>query len=184
MELTELEFENLLQSSFKDEMNVPDEINQRLMKKIHQKSRYKRILKSVPLSAAACLLVGVMIVSVISNEGGRKTSDEFYQPIAVNEKMYAVTMDLARGEVQKSRSIDNTLAEFLNNDVEKLMIVSQKIKDHMKNESEFEYFEDFLGISGNERYYITDLGELVVIFDAGVVAPEEHGKIYINIGVI
>ena len=154
------------------------------MKKIYQKSRYKRILKSVPLSTAACLIVGVMIVSVISNNNGNKTSDEFYQPIAVNETNYAVTMDLAREEVQKSSPIDNRLVEYLNNDVEKLMLVSQKIKNHMKNESEFEYFDDFKGISGNERYYITDLGELVVIFDAGVVAPEEHGEIYINVGVI
>lgn len=184
MELTELEFENLLQSSFKDEINVPDELNQRLMKKIYQKSRYKSILKSVPLSAAACLVVGVMIASVVSNDGGKKTSNEFYQPIAVNDKMYAVTMDLARGAVQESKPIENTLIEFLNNDVEKLMIVSQKIKDHMKNDSEFGYFDDFQGISGNERYYITDLGELVVIFEQGVVAPEEHGEIYINIGVI
>ena len=181
MELTELEFENLLQLSFKDEANVPDELNQRLMKKIYQKSRYKRILKSVPLSAAACLIVGVMVVSVISNNGN-KTSDEFYQPIAVNETNYAVTMDLAREEAQKSIPIDNRLVEYLNNDVEKLMLISQKIKDHMKNESEFEYFDDFKGISGNERYYVTDLGELVVIFDAGVVAPEEHGEIYINVG--
>ncbi len=182
--MTEIEFESLLQLAFRDSKNVPDEINQKLKKKLYKKSRYKRILKSVPISAAACLVIGGVVASVMFNVGGNSNNDMISKPITANETQNAVTMEMARGAIEENKSIDCILIDSLDNNIEKLMTVSESVKSYMEDNSQYAFYEDFKGLSGNERCYFEESGELVVIFDAGTVAPEEHGEIFINVGII
>ena len=181
--MTEIEFEGLLQSAFKDSNNVPDEINQKLKKKLYKKSKYKRILKSIPVSVAACLVIGIAAASVILNGDKDNTDDIMYKPIAVNEKIRAniIPENKGMGAVEESVAFDSVL---IGNDIENLMSVSDKVKEYMLANPDYEFYDGFDGLSGNERYYYEESGELVVIFDAGTIAPEEHGEIFINVGII
>ena len=71
----------------KDESEVPFKTNEKLKKKLNTKSKYKRILKSVPVSAVACLVIGAVVTSVMLNDGTNNADDISYIPIAVNEKI-------------------------------------------------------------------------------------------------
>lgn len=181
--MTELEFEGLLQSAVGGSKNVPDEINQRLKRKLYNKSRYKRILKSVPVSMAACMILGVVVASVMFNQTPNDNSDIISKPMAVNERI--ATTDIAvknqeRSPIEKSIAFDSMSTK----NIENVQLVADKVKEYMEANPDYEFYDSFNGLSGNERCYIEESGELVVIFDAGTVAPKEHGEIYINVGII
>ncbi len=181
--MTEFEFEGLLQSAIRDSKNVPDEINQRLKQKLYKKSRYKRILKSVPISMAACVVIGVIVASVMFNNTPNDTNDIISKPMAVNEKMATTDFalkNMARNSIEESIAFDNMLIK----DIDNVVLVAKKVKEYMEDNPDYEFYEDFKGLSGNERCYFEESGELVVIFDAGVIAPKEHGEIFINVGII
>ncbi len=184
--MTEIEFEGLLQSAFKDSGNVPDEINQRLKKKLYKKLKYKRILKSIPASMAACLVIGIAVASVMLNGGKDNTEDIMHKPIAVNEKIRTTIIPENRemGAVEESIAFDNALIGSIDNDIEKLMSITDKVKEYMIANPYYEFYDGFEGLSGNERCYYEESGELVVIFDEGTIAPKEHGEIFINVGII
>ena len=186
MELTELEFEDLLSFAMKDESEVPLKTNDKLKKKINAKLRYKRIMKAVPASAA-CVVIGVVLTSVMLNDGGNNVNDVVHKPIAANEKIITTDLserNIARGTVEESKTINNTLIECLDNDIEKMMTVTARVKEYMQNNPQYAFYDDFKGLSGNESCLNEESGELVVIFDAGTVAPKEHGEIFINVGII
>ena len=181
--MTEIEFEGLLQSAMNDNSAVPEEINQRLRRKL----RHKRILKSVPVSAAACLVIAVTAASVMFNGGKDNTDDLMYKPIAVNDKIKTTVVEeknMARATVEKGIAFDDALIESIDNDTDKLMRITDKVKEYMLLNPDYEFYDGFEGLSGGERCYYEESGELVLIFDAGTVAPEEHGEIFINVGVI
>ncbi len=272
MELTEFEFDNLLNSAMKIDENIPYGINDKLKKKINSKYRYKKMIKSIPVSAAACLVAGVVLTSVMYNnqniydipkgisnvpdDNGIVISSVIEEDIKVpleNEKIVPkvsqnTNVDLS-DDTAKTKSNETinfvlksaeqegvtpgktsvaeselavfdgdemqvtdpvsesyaqelpedsleystrampevkniSLAEYLANDQALITLVSQKIKEQMLYDSEFGYFEDFSMISGNERYYLTEQNELVIIFDAGTIAPTDHGEMYFNVGVV
>ena len=181
--MTEFEFEGLLQSAIRDSKNVPDEINQRLKQKIYKKSIYKRIIKSVPVSMAACVAVGVMVVAVISNRTPNNNSDIISKPMAVNERIATTDIapnNLARNSVEESVAFDSMSTKDIGN----AHLVNERVKEYMNDNPDYGFYKDFNGISGDERYYLEESGELVIIFDAGDIAPEEHGEIFINVGII
>lgn len=232
MELTEFEFEELLSSAMKDESEVPFKTNDRLMKKLNAKLRYKRIIKAVPASAAACLVIGVVLTSVMYNnqEVYELKGDEVNQGLVIGtieeknvttaqeivdekdtkqpkSKKTAVTQNVSADiaqieaysgeepqeiaepvveveEATKTRSISMTLTDYLDNSEELIANVSEMVKEKMSADEYIEYFEDFVSITGNENYYLTEKNELVIIFEPGIVAAEENGEIYINVGVI
>lgn len=181
--MTEFEFEGLLQSAIRDSKNVPDEINQRLKQRLYKKSRYKRILKSVPVSMAACVVIGVIVASVMFNQTPNDNSDIISNPMAVNEKIATTDIavkNMARSSIEESIAFDNMLIK----DIDNVVIVAEKVKEYMKDNPDYEFYDEFKGLSGNERCYFEESGELVVIFDAGAIAPKEHGEIFINVGII
>ena len=180
--MTEIEFEGLLQSAFKNNSDVPDEINQKLKKKLYKKLKYKRILKSIPVSVAACFVIGIAVASVMFNSGENKIGD--INPIVVNDTQEAVKMNMARGAAKESLDINNTLLEALDNKVEKVMKVTSEVKKYIADNPDYDFYDGFVGLSGNEKCYYEESGELVVIFDSGSIAPEEHGEIFINVGIV
>ena len=283
MDLTEFEFEDLLSLAMKDNGEVPLKTNEKLKKKLDAKLRYKRIIKVVPSSLAACLVVGVVLVSVVHNnqelydfkvddtnqfqnqgvvikdsqeknvisEENFKTKDvptqqktdnksekqaeikdlsvtekvssETYKQDVkpedkiVNENIPAETAQIEVYSVAKTQvttdetSVEETqvatdeasveeasvflakamptasemlLADYLENNQELIDDVSEKIKEKMSDDEYVDFYEDFTSVTGNENYYLTEKNELVVIFKSGVVAAEENGEIYINVGVI
>ena len=136
---------------------------------------------------AACLVIGIAVASVMLNDGKDNTDDIIYKPIAVNERIK--TTDIAEknmkmGAVEESIAFDNALIGSVDNDIEKLMSITDKVKEYMIDNPDYEFYYGFEGLSGNERCYYEESGELVVIFDAGTIAPKEHGEIFINVGII
>ena len=257
MVLTEFEFENLLSTATKEEFKVPDELNKKLKKRIKNKYRFNRMRKAIPASFAACLLVGVVLISAMNNDKksfdapkydnsanngivissekhksrnveqtvvSEKAGEEAQVASTVNEKNIETKNDTAivtdeapvvitdvvaqpveefAEEVQTADVTEETiqpmsrmgggggvaapmlLCDYLDGDEEARLLVSERIKEKISDNSDgIEYFEDFSSVSGNERYYLTEENELVVIFDAGVIAKEENGEIYFNVGKI
>ena len=72
MELTEFEFEDILKNAMKAEDEDINALNITLKKKINSKYKYKKLLKSIPVSAVACVMVGFVITSVIYNNKNLK----------------------------------------------------------------------------------------------------------------
>ena len=187
MELTEFEFEDLLSLAMKDGSEVPLKTNDKLMKKINVKIRNKRIMKAIPASVAACMVIGVVLTSVMLNNGGKNVNGIIYEPIAVNEKIKTTDIsekNMTRATVEGSKTINNTLIDCLDNDIEKIMTVTARVKEYMQNNPQYAFYDEFKGLSGNESCLKEVSGELVVILDAGTVAPKEHGDIFINVGII
>lgn len=243
------EFDNLMKA-LADEKEVPQELNLKLKNKIRAKYRYNKLVKSVPLSAVACIAVGIILVSSVNrNEENFVVPPQVVSETIISEEIFvedepviadkkeikeskkekvkksaivetketdpadepvndgiAVAQieptDLSGNEpmlisedaapMSRGRMIEEdnigerslSLIEYLVNDEEKISLVSQRIKDQMQNNEEIDYYDSFISISGNERYDVTVENELVVFFDAGVVAPEEFGEQAFNVGVI
>ncbi len=235
MELTE--FDKMMNSLMNDEKEVPKELNLKLKKKIRAKYRYNKLVKSIPMSAVACIAVGVFLVSAINdneellnvpqqNVNEAIISQEIVskeQPLVEknNIKTQEKTIEVKREEpviipnnegiavaqVEPNEGIavaqaepnegiavvqtelideseDMSLIEYLENDEEKILLVSERIKEQMSADEEIDYYKEFESIVGDEEYYLTDECELVIIFDEGEIAPEEHGKLYFNVGII
>lgn len=241
------EFDNLMKA-LADEKEVPQELNLKLKNKIRAKYRYSKLVKSVPLSAVACIAVGIILVSSVNrneenfvvppqvvsetiiseethtekepesvaekkenkkqdikkiennekkqtepvlepvNDGiavAQIDSMELYEdePLPVSEEPVSMSRGrMIKEDATQERSL--SLIQYLANDEQKLSIVSQIIKEQMVNNEDIDYYDTFSSVSGNERYDVTEENELVVIFDAGVVAPEEFGEQAFNVGVI
>lgn len=241
------EFDNLMKA-LADEKEVPKELNLKLKNKIRAKYRYNKLVKSVPLSAVACIAVGIILVSSVNrneenfvvppqvvsetiiseethtekepesvaekkenkkqdikkiennekkqtepvlepvNDGiavAQIDSMELYEdePLPVSEEPVSMSRGrMIKEDATQERSL--SLIQYLANDEQKLSIVSQIIKEQMVNNEDIDYYDTFSSVSGNERYDVTEENELVVIFDAGVVAPEEFGEQAFNVGVI
>lgn len=280
--MTESEFEELLSRAMNDNYEAPPKLNERLQKKLLFKARYQKIAKAFPTSAAACLLIGVALTSLVYNnrasfelqnnsernfrndeavisvneeyssfeEEPRQESEEIKPNVRSNEKMSsrqtkkaavgqetekkekeekreseqtgAVAYDYAASEaaVEEEASVGmpqtavtaaeeqttpcnedttndvsvyagggrsikaKTLLDYLGNDSELIECVSESISRQIKEDSEGKYNKYFSVISGDEDYYINENGELVVIFEAGRLAPEDYGTISFNVGVI
>ncbi len=243
------EFDNMMKALV-DEKEVPDELNLKLKKKIRAKYKYRKLMSSIPLSAVACIAVGIVLVSAVNqNEEKFIPPQQMVSETIVSEEIFVEdapvitekkeikeskkenvkkstmvepkqtepvlepinngiavaqidTTDLYEDEalpisedgvpMSRARMIEeddveersSSLIEYLVNDEEKLSIVSQRIKEQMQNNDEVDFYDNFNSVSGNERYDVTEENELVVFFDAGVVAPEEFGEQIFNVGVI
>lgn len=243
------EFDNLMKA-LADEKEVPKELNLKLKKKIRAKYNYKKLMSSIPLSAVACIAVGIVLVSAVNrNEENFVAPPQVVSETIISEEVHiedepVITekkeikeskkekvkktaivetketepplepvndgievaqiepTDLSGNEpmpisedaapMSRARMIEEddieerslSLIEYLVNDEEKVSLVSQRIKEQMQNNEEIDYYDNFTSISGNERYDVTVENELVIFFDAGVVAPEEFGEQVFNVGVI
>lgn len=247
------EFDNMMKSLV-DEKEVPNELNLKLKKKIRTKYKYKKLMSSIPLSAVACIAVGIVLVSAVNRneekfvvpqqmvsetiiseeilvedepvvteakapkeskkENVKKSTNvETKQPKQIEEPVdneivveveqiappdlhevhedeplpiseESAPMSLARMIEEDVQQESLSLIDYLVNDEEKVSLVSQRIKEQMQNNEEIDYYDTFNSISGNERYDVTVENELVVYFDAGVVAPLEFGEQVFNVGVI
>ncbi len=249
------EFDNLMKA-LADEKEVPKELNLKLKKKIRAKYNYKKLMSSIPLSAVACIAVGIVLVSAVNrNEENFVVPPQVVSETIISEEIHVEdepvitekkeikeikeTKENKKEKVKKSAIVETketepplepvndgievaqiepsdlsgiepmpinedaapmsrarmieeddieerslSLIEYLANDEEKVSLVSQRIKEQMQNNEEIDYYDSFTSISGNERYDVTVENELVVFFDAGVVAPEEFGEQVFNLGVI
>ncbi len=192
MELTE--FDELMKSLI-DENEVPDELNLKLKKKINNKYKLNKIRKSIPTSLAACLVVGVVLTSVMHNNqeivgeknakqagGARNISADTAQIEAYSG---AETRDVyEEAKLKQSKFERATLSDYLENNQDLIKNVSEKVKEKMSADETIIYFDNFTSITGNEYFYLTEENELVIIFEPGVVAKEENGEIYFNVGII
>ncbi len=90
------------------------------------------------------------------------------------------TIDKATGKVK-------TLQQYVNDDA-KLQAISNNIKQQMetqmeedKNKSYFIGDDGFSGLTGDESFYLNEVGELVIVFDEYVIAPGSMGMIQFTI---
>ena len=231
-----MEFDDVMKSLV-DEKDVPKELNLKLKKKIKAKYNYTKLIRSIPLSAVACIAVGIVLVSAV-NQNEEKfvqpnnvvseiiISEEIYveeeKPEKIEEKKLPVVkktktetvieppieeISIASVEeigieaysneeietyeqtpMSRGRMIEEdikpSLIEYLNNDEEKIFLITQRIIEQMIDNEEIEYYDTFNSISGDERYDLTEENELIIFVDAGVIAPEEYGEQIFNVGFI
>ena len=192
MELTE--FDDLMKSLI-EEKEVPNELNLKLKNKLNNKYRLKKVRKAIPASLAACLVIGVVLTSVMHNNqeiAGEKNAKQAVVAHNISADTAQVeAYSRAGGQgvydeatLKQSKFERATLSDYLENNQDLIENVSEKVKEKMSADDTIIYFKDFTSITGNENFYLTEENELVIIFEPGVVAKEENGEIYFNVGIV
>lgn len=130
---------------------------------------------------------------------GNYALDSTYEVVFENEKYVCLRIDTtvsmgSGGQHVKIFTVDKetgdtvSLSQLLGNDPEKLEQVSGNIKDQMRGQmaadENVSYFidsdlpeTDFQGLKGDESYYFSQSGELVIAFEEYQVAPGYMGAV-------
>lgn len=99
------------------------------------------------------------------------------------------TVNDAVFETEESAKLYKKLSDLYGEEYDYKSKISKKIKEQAKErmtlnpQIEYNIGDDFT-ITGNEEFYINDNNEVVIVFDEGVVAPEDLGKVEFNIGIV
>ena len=138
-----------------------------------------------------------------SNGEGNYSLESGYDVVFQNEKYVSIrintTLVMASGtEFVKVFTVDKntgnvvSLSQAVNGDTELLKKISENIKEQMraqmKEDDSVVYFcdsdmpeTDFKSLTGEESYYFSESGELVICFDEYEVAPGYMGAVSFNI---
>lgn len=99
------------------------------------------------------------------------------------EKVYTKTYTVDKGK-EAIVALDDLYSDNDNYKTELYDNICSQMKEQMKENDNIQYYigYGFLEITGNEDFYINNAEEVVITFDAGVVAPYEQGQSSFNVG--
>lgn len=140
------------------------------------------------------------VVARLGQEEGHYALESSYEVVSDNNKYVSIRINtvetMASGAqfvkiftVDKATGETVSLADYLNSP-EKLEAVSQNIKDQMakqmaEDEGKVYFTEDeaggFTGLTGDENFYLNEVGELVIVFGEYEVAPGYMGVVSFTI---